>query len=121
VVAVRAVPAGPFGHPVHELSTVEDRWLDDALAPYRQRYPDLAVVAHVVNGSPAEVLTSLSETAQLLVVGSRGRGGFRGLLLGSVSHQVLHHAHCPVGVVRAAAATASPAARPVASAPGRRP
>jgi nucleotide-binding universal stress UspA family protein len=54
----------------------------------------------VVAREPAPALIELSERAGLLVVGSRGRGGFRGLLLGSVSQQCLQHARCPVVVVR---------------------
>ena len=63
--------------------------------------PDLVVQKLVVRDRPARALVDESRGAQLVVVGSRGRGGLRGLLLGSVSQQLLHHAHCPVAVVRA--------------------
>jgi nucleotide-binding universal stress UspA family protein len=57
------------------------------------------VTSTVLSGHPAEELVRLSGESPLVVVGSRGRGGFRGLLLGSVSHAVLQHAGCPVAVV----------------------
>lgn len=53
-----------------------------------------------VPGNPSEVLIEASRGATLLVVGSRGLGGFRGLLMGSVSTQCVHYSHCPVLVVR---------------------
>ena len=58
------------------------------------------VSQQVVMGHPARVLLDASEDAALLVVGSRGRGGFKGMLLGSVSQQVIARAACPVVVVR---------------------
>ena len=72
----------------------------ESLAGWREKYPDVDVREHVIRALPAEALIGESEGADLLVVGSRGRGGFGGLLLGSVSHTVLQHAHCPVAVVR---------------------
>lgn len=74
--------------------------LSEALVPWRDRYPEVDVVEKVVLGNAAALLVDESAAAELLVVGSRGRGGFGGLLLGSVSHAALHHARCPVAVVR---------------------
>ena len=61
----------------------------------------VAIERRVVEGAPATVLIDESRLADLLVVGSRGLGGFTGLLLGSVSQQCAHHAACPVVIVRA--------------------
>lgn len=63
----------------------------------------------VVEGPPAEALLDAAKEADLLVVGSRGRGGFAGLLLGSVSEQCAHHAPCPVVIVRSTRPEQSPA------------
>jgi len=72
--------------------------LDDALAQIdTARVKVRRTVSH---GHPAEVLTDASTNAELLVVGSRGHGGFVGMLLGSVSLHVSSHARCPVVVVR---------------------
>jgi nucleotide-binding universal stress UspA family protein len=57
------------------------------------------VIARVVEGRPAERLIEISKDARMLVVGTRGLGGFRSLLLGSVSSQCVQHAECPVVVV----------------------
>jgi nucleotide-binding universal stress UspA family protein len=74
--------------------------LAERLAGWQEKHPDLTIVRRVVRDSPAHELTALSEEAQLVVVGSRGRGGFAGLLLGSVSQALLRHAACPVAIVR---------------------
>ena len=62
--------------------------------------PPVLVQPQVKQGNPAKVLIDQSEKADLLVVGTRGHGGFRGLVLGSVSQHVAAYANCPVTVVR---------------------
>jgi nucleotide-binding universal stress UspA family protein len=74
--------------------------VDKALAQLGRPGPE-AVTVQGVSGFPAEVLISASRDADMLVVGSRGSGGFSRLLLGSVSSQVTHHARCPVVVIPA--------------------
>lgn len=74
--------------------------LESRLAPIRQRYPRVPLEARVVRGHAASVLLAAAEGAGLLVVGSRGHGGFMRLLLGSTSHAVLRAAECAVAVVR---------------------
>jgi nucleotide-binding universal stress UspA family protein len=64
-------------------------------------HPEVRVTCHVVHRAPAKALLETAEGADLLVLGARGGGGFRGLLLGSISDQLVHHAPCPVTVVRA--------------------
>lgn len=66
----------------------------------RGEFPGLEVLGIVAIGAPSAVLLDAAETAELVVIGSRGRGGFRGLLLGSVGAQVAAHAGCPVAVLR---------------------
>lgn len=62
--------------------------------------PDVKVTTEVVEGSAARALIDESHTSDLVVVGTRGHGGFAGMLLGSVSQHVAAHAGCPVSIVR---------------------
>jgi nucleotide-binding universal stress UspA family protein len=78
------------------------RELAERLAGWGEKYPDVHVQRIVSHSRPADRLLELSETAQLVVVGSRGHGELAGLVLGSVSNALLHRAACPVVVVRPA-------------------
>ena len=84
---------------VEEIRAAE-RILSEALAGFSDRYPDVKVSTEAVPAPPQRVLAEASHSASLVVVGSRGLGAFVGLLLGSVSQSVLHHAQCSVAVVR---------------------
>ncbi|KIE23332.1 universal stress protein UspA [Streptomyces sp. MUSC 125] len=93
-------PSEPYAREPGTLAAGERRLLAEVVAGQRERFPDVPVEHAVVRGGAREALIEASANAGLLVVGARGRGGFTGLLLGSVSQAVLHHAHCPVAVVR---------------------
>ena len=84
----------------HVRRTIELDRLNDIVEPWRKRFPAVDVEVAAVDGQAAARLIDASATARLMVVGSRGRGGFTGLLLGSVGLQLLHHAGCPVLIAR---------------------
>jgi nucleotide-binding universal stress UspA family protein len=77
-----------------------EQMLRESVDRARRDHPAVTVETAAIEGPAARVLIDSSADADLLVVGSRGRGGFSGLLLGSVTQQCVHHAHCPVTVVR---------------------
>ena len=83
-----------------QLQAMGESTLSERLAGWQERYPDVLVRRVVVADRPAHQLLEQAESAQLLVVGSHGRGGFAGMLLGSVSTSVIHSARMPVIVAR---------------------
>ena len=104
VVAVRAYtpaqpPSGPYAAPYVEdreaRQAAEREALEADVKPWAEKYPGIAVETVVVDRSAADVLIGISSTAQLVVVGTRGHGGFAGALIGSVGLHLLHHAECP--------------------------
>lgn len=114
--ALRAVHAWQFGYvgasfvagsypdlggELDELRDAAEAALEVTLQEVVPTTGDVEIERRVVEGAAAAVLVDESRDADLLVVGSRGLGGFSGLLLGSVSQQCAHHAACPVVIVRA--------------------
>lgn len=99
--AITGVPSPEPPEMVRTIASNEARAALEELAGFGDRYPDVPVEHKIVRGSPVKTLVAESQGAALLVVGSRGRGGFTGLILGSVSHGLLHHATCNIAIVTA--------------------
>jgi nucleotide-binding universal stress UspA family protein len=101
-VAAGFVPGAYHGsEEIDDLRAAAQESLETTLRDVSPSSPQVDVELDAVEGPAAEVLVDESRDAELLVVGSRGLGGFSGLLLGSVSQQCAHHAACPVVIVRA--------------------
>jgi nucleotide-binding universal stress UspA family protein len=83
-----------------DFGEVAEKTLTDAISRTVDPATDVRVRPLIVQGNPAQALLDAAQDADLLVVGSRGHGGFSGALLGSVSLHCVHHAHCPVVVLR---------------------
>ncbi|TAJ46308.1 MAG: universal stress protein [Herbiconiux sp.] len=103
-------------YPISRYTVVPPEWYPDrdaahtvrevAAVVFGETKPDYVKLS-IVEGSAARVLIDESDTADLIVTGSRGHGGFAGLLLGSVSAEIAAHAHCPVLIVHPHAAPKS--------------
>jgi nucleotide-binding universal stress UspA family protein len=108
VITVNSVPASYWsGAPVElpgdqdrvaEIRKTAEAAVEEIAARLGADQPESVTVA-AISGFPAQTLIDVSKGSDLLVVGTRGGGGFAPLVLGSVSNQVVHHAHCPVVVV----------------------
>ncbi|MEU8047910.1 universal stress protein [Micromonospora echinofusca] len=96
------VPLNPYDVGLPAPTEEAQKMLERTAVDLEGRCPGLTVEVRQVAGGPGATLVEESRRAELVVVGSRGLGGFAGLLLGSVGTQVAAHAHCPVLVVRPA-------------------
>ncbi|MFN8172467.1 MAG: universal stress protein [Candidatus Nanopelagicales bacterium] len=103
------VPDGPVPLPLSDVADDEVRLAAEALAGFRDEYPDVTVEERLVRAPAVQALVDASAEASLLVVGTHGRSPALGALLGSVSHGVLHKASIPVAVVPPAPEVASAA------------
>ena len=106
-VEVGAAAASPYGTGMVLEQLEEAGRMVLAEAEQRVTAAGLEADTRMAVGSGAHALIEASRDAQLMVVGSRGHGGFVGMLLGSVSAACTHHAHCPVVVVRPEASKAA--------------
>jgi nucleotide-binding universal stress UspA family protein len=97
---------GRMGVPTSFFEILESdgrRYLADAEAAVRQAHPEVEVDTDLLSGYPVPVLIDLSQAARLMVLGSRGLGGFSGLLAGSTAVGLVGHGHCPVAVIHGSA------------------
>lgn len=95
---------------IAEVEAAETRFVHGYVEATAKSFPDVEVEYRIVADDAASALTTATQEAQLVVVGSRGRGGVGRLLLGSVGMHLLHHAACPVAIVRQSAAETVPTA-----------
>jgi nucleotide-binding universal stress UspA family protein len=93
------VPIAPTGY-AQRRRAEGTALLDQAVTAIRARFPDLTLDVELTDLDPAHALVDFSRTAAVVVTGSRGHGGFAGMLLGSVSRKLAAHAHSPLVVVR---------------------
>ncbi|MGA8427191.1 MAG: universal stress protein [Candidatus Dormiibacterota bacterium] len=108
VISTYAIPAIAMAEPgfsyepanIQELADYCRKVVATEVAKASKAHPKVKLEAEIFEGTAAQALIEASARASMLVVGSRGHGGFVGLLLGSVSQQCVTHAHCPVVVVR---------------------
>jgi nucleotide-binding universal stress UspA family protein len=111
------IPGGGYGYTgdvrglftadgISEMRRVAEELLDRAITEIATEARGIRIERQVVEGRAAQVLVGAAAEGDLLVVGSRGHGGFAGLLLGSISQQCAHHAACPVVIVPAARTSA---------------
>lgn len=94
------VPYVPPEEITRATADFEDRLVHEVLAGWREQYPEVEIRTRVFHGRPAPALIEASEHASLTVVGSHGRGAFLGMLLGSTSQSLLHHAKGSVAILR---------------------
>lgn len=102
------VPGAGPAVPAAVLHDHAERLLREAASRIRAAHPELSMISRLRDGLPAAVLTGSSRQADLVVVGHRGRGGFPGMLAGSVAVQLAAHAACPVIVARGSAVPEAP-------------
>lgn len=89
----------PLIYDMGDVEGDEQRLLSECLAGRAEHYPEVEVIEDTVRARPVRALAGASARADLLVVGGRGRGGFAGLLLGSVSQAMLIRSHCPLLII----------------------
>ena len=117
IVVVWHVPLAAYGagwappppHLAEDSEAAANDILEEALQLVKDDAGSVEIESVVREGQSAQILIEEAEKAELLVIGSRGRGGFRELMLGSVSQQCAHHARCPVTIVRAGCECPPPA------------
>jgi len=100
-----SVELPPFPYDREARRTELDQGLRQQVTRWAEKYPEVPVEVMVRSGETANILVAASRQAQLMVLGSRSHGGFAGLLLGSVSAHLIHHADCPVLIARPSAPT----------------